>query len=693
MKKAFLSFMLIASIITAGYFILPKNTKTSESDAVVFSLGHNMPTNSALHQSLVRLKEDIYKKSSKKIDLKIFPKQSLGNDQKMVYLLKNNELDIAIPPTSKIVDLVPELRVFDIPFLFDGRKNLYEALESKATDDILKKFEKMNIFVPTIFESGFKQFSANKKLSNPNDFAGLKFRVMKSPILRQQAILLKSFPFNVDFHHVYKELVSGNISAQENPFNAIYFFDIYKAQSHILKSNHAYISKIFLMNKSSLNRLSDDLKSLFIKEIKNTRNYHKFLVSEEEMKAINGIAKHGTKIVKLADRKPFIDTFKSLYYSNREIIQNFKPFISKDILPHLKDHTVIGLNAAFAPQYQDSSQSLLRGAEFAVDALNKKKLPDEKPYMLMVYDHGGFPANGIRNLKELKQKHGAVAVIGGMHSPVVLAELSTVKELKLPYLIPWAAATPIVSEKNRFVFRASVRDEYAGAKLATFALKKSNKVAILLESTGWGASNEKSISKALAGKEYFIQKFPWGTKIFTPFLNKIKEFGAGVIIYVGNSPEALHLVKSMVKTNSNLPIVSHWGITGGSFFEQSEQYLKDIELNFLQTYILEDKSSSQAEKTFFNEYRKRYGLNSKDKIPAPFGTVHVVDLVNMLNMAIERSPSLDGDTIARSLKNIRSHQGILKEYKDPFKGLQDALNRNDIRFGKYDHNGNIIYAH
>ncbi len=60
-----------------------------------------------------------------------------------------------------------------------------------------------------------------------------------------------------------------------------------------------------------------------------------------------------------------------------------------------------------------------------------------------------------------------VAILGGIHTPVAMDELKTIHELQMIYLGPWAAGTPVVKNGHspNYVFRVSVRDEYAGAFL------------------------------------------------------------------------------------------------------------------------------------------------------------------------------------------------------------------------------------
>lgn len=687
--------LCLLALILFGFWVSISVWKGSKSKFSVINLraGHDMPINSPQHKALTRYKNLVFEKSIGKINIEIFPNQSLGSDPKMISMVSEGTLDISLPPASKLAFEVPEFKIFDIPFLFEDRNSLYQALESSVTKNILKKLEKIGISAPSIWEAGFKQFSANKLINSPEDFSGLKFRVMRNQILKDQTLSLNAFYYNIGFHQIYKELVSGTIDGQENPINSIYHLNIYKAQPYILLSDHSLLPQVFIISKKTLNKLDNKYSEILTSTAIEVKDYQRKLVLSSEKKNIEIMKKYGVSIKPVKNKKKFIDKFKSVYFKNRDLIKIYRNLVSKDVLPFLSDYHVIGFNLAFGSQFYDSAISLKRGAEIAIDDINSQGGISGKKLMLLTFDHGGFPAKGIKNINSAVKEFNAIALIGGMHSPVVISELDQINKIRIPYLIPWAAATPIVSKENPFLFRVSVRDEFAGSKLVNFALSKSKKLSLIAEDTAWGQSNEKSIRIALNGLPISTYNFSWGTKNFSKMLAKIKKNDIGAIIYVGNAPEAVNLVNSMKKANLFLPIISHWGITGGLFFKQSKNLIENIELNFLQTFIYEKGRNLKKLDHFFDRYRKKFKLTDTERIPAPFGTVHVYDVISMLANALKKSDSFTGEEIAKNLKSIDHFQGLIKNYKKPFQYLQDALEKEDIKFGKYDENGDIIYAH
>ncbi len=115
----------------------------------------------------------------------------------------------------------------------------------------------------------------------------------------------------------------------------------------------------------------------------------------------------------------------------------------------------------------EGGQAIYQGAMIAINEINREGGVLDRPLELIVRDHRGNPARGIRNIQTFSQTSDMVAVLGGVHTPVALQELELIHQHQLIYLSPWAAGTAIVDngyEPNN-VFRVSIRDAEAAKVL------------------------------------------------------------------------------------------------------------------------------------------------------------------------------------------------------------------------------------
>ena len=362
---------------------------------------------------------------------------------------------------------------------------------------------------------------------------------------------------------------------------------------------------------------------------------------------------------------------------------------------------IIGLDADISAGAVEGGMAIKRGAQLAINKINQSGGVLGRPLSLEVRDHRGNPARGVANIRYFSQKQDVVAVLGGVHTPVALHELETIHKNKMVYLGPWAAGTPIVDNgfNPNYVFRLSIRDEHAGYVLMRYAQSRDVKtVGLLLERTGWGRSNERSMSQAanelnitVAAKEWFN----WREQDMSASIARLLEAGSEAILLVANAPEGVVIINNMASLpeEKRIPIFSHWGIASGSFVKQvGLDNLRKVDLSVLQTYSFLSPKNPKKSQRLLESYQNEYDNKATAKtIPAAVGVVHAYDLVNMLAKAIEQAGSSDREKIRDQLENIKGYDGVFKMFDKPFSSENhDALNRNDYIMTTYSENGFLV---
>ena len=99
------------------------------------------------------------------------------------------------------------------------------------------------------WDNGFKQMSANKKLIDPADYKGLKFRIQSSKVLEAQFRALGAIPQVMAFSDVYQALQTGVVDGQENTWSNIYTQKMHEVQKYMTVTNHGYIGYVVVVNK------------------------------------------------------------------------------------------------------------------------------------------------------------------------------------------------------------------------------------------------------------------------------------------------------------------------------------------------------------------------------------------------------------------------------------------------------------
>lgn len=374
-----------------------------------------------------------------------------------------------------------------------------------------------------------------------------------------------------------------------------------------------------------------------------------------------------------------------------------RPFYS---VPQVENSLVIGLDADMSSGSARSGEAIRRGLELAIEEINRDGGLLGRPVELIVRDHRGNPDRGLDNLAAFSEVRDLIGVFGGIHTPVAIRELEFIHTNDLLYFCPWAAGTPIV--KNGYspnhVFRVSVRDEYAGGFLVRRALQRGGKkIGLMLERTAWGRSNEKAMKEALAeqglepvGEEWFS----WGEKDLSLLTQRLTDKGCDTILLVCNPLEGVAAVKAVagLPADKRPKIVSHWGISGGRFFEMAQDYLEEVDIAFLQSFSFVQPKYPERVQALTEAYLAKYeDCQNARGIFAPVGTAHSYELMRMIALAIRNSQSTKKTQLLESLEALENYHGIIRDYDHPFPpNHHDALDASDFILARFDSEGVIV---
>lgn len=370
--------------------------------------------------------------------------------------------------------------------------------------------------------------------------------------------------------------------------------------------------------------------------------------------------------------------------------------------------------------HHESAQAIQHGIEVAFNEIDNHIAGYKIAFKYL--DHRGNVVRSKRNYQTFINDPNALAIYSGIHSPPLIKNRTFINENKALTLVPWAAGGPITRypAKENWVFRLSVDDTQAGPVIIDFAMnnQKCQNPHLLLEESPWGDSNFQSMSKALKKHNITmprLTRFSWNLKAKGAriALDNIIGKGSDCVILVGNAVEGAAIVKEMLKypLAQRLPIISHWGITGGNFHEVINASAREkLNLHFIQScfsFTNEDQSAL-AQQVFKQLVTHSNGIITEPKdLKSAVGFFHAYDLTKLLIQAIKQidlSGDIikDRDAIRRALENINVPiEGLVKTYNKPFSVFDtkqntnghEALQSESYCMGKYGQQDEILISH
>ncbi|WP_018698258.1 ABC transporter substrate-binding protein [Amorphus coralli] len=357
------------------------------------------------------------------------------------------------------------------------------------------------------------------------------------------------------------------------------------------------------------------------------------------------------------------------------------------------DPIKLGHVAALSGASAQSGEAITRGLQIAIDEINAAGgLLDGRMIELIQRDDESKPPKGLIAARELIFNEDVAAFFGGIDSPVSLAIAPLANQEKTPFMAVWAAATGITRNgaDPNYVFRVSAIDALVDIKLLDYANDKfgATKVGLMLINNPWGESNEKGLVAADEENDAVeivgIEKFEGADVDMTPQLTRLKDAGAEAIILVVNAPPGAQMMKSRERMGWDVPVVSHWGISGGRFPELAGPTAG--EAHFVQTYSFFGDQGEVGEKVLGTLKEKYSEIDGPEDVFSPVGTANAYDAMHLVAMAIEQAGSTDGDAIREALEDLQgTYVGLIKTYEKPFSPENhDALGPDDYVMVHYE---------
>ncbi|HEY9214020.1 MAG TPA: ABC transporter substrate-binding protein [Ancylobacter sp.] len=339
----------------------------------------------------------------------------------------------------------------------------------------------------------------------------------------------------------------------------------------------------------------------------------------------------------------------------------------------------IGNSVAVTGPAAFSGTAIRMGAQIAIDEINAKGGVLGKQLRLVQYDDAGAPPRGVDNTRRIALADKCIAILGGFHSTVAVAQVEPVSEIGIPYMGVWAANTKAIENGRdpNFMFRISAKDKWVARFLVDEALKvsKNGKIAFFYENTGWGNGALPDVKAAMTalGKELVVaETFNWNDQDMTPQAMRARDAGADVAIFWAIDREGNQILRSMDKIGYKPTIIGAWGISG-NLGDLAGPLANGVRV--MQTYSFLSEPSPLG-KQLLASLDSKYGLKDPQKIKAASGIADAYDAVYLLADAITIAGAFDWKKVQQALYEV-NRDGLIASYrpafdkKDPER--QDAL--------------------
>lgn len=294
---------------------------------IQIKVGHVNPPGDPSYDAWEFFKKTLEAKSNGRFAVSLYPAGQLGEERELIEQAKMGSVDLVTVNSAPLSLHFPKFDLFVLPYLFRDEPHLQRFVDGPVGQKLAEEFEKAtNTKLLAYWANGVRHtFLPKKAITGPDDFKGVKIRVMNNEVYIGLFNALGAMPTPMAYGEVYTALSTGVIDAAENDTSGYLAMKFYEPAKYFSMTNHVVGLKIALANPAFLKKIPADLRPLFDQVTKETRDWQRNRYAEKQKIDIEWMKTNKVFVNEVKDLSAFQAKVKPLW-------DKYTPKIGQDLI-------------------------------------------------------------------------------------------------------------------------------------------------------------------------------------------------------------------------------------------------------------------------------------------------------------------------------------------------------------------------
>jgi tripartite ATP-independent transporter DctP family solute receptor len=268
-------------------------------------------------EAVVRMGKKLEAATNGRLSIQMYPSMQLGGEKEMIEQAQVGAIQLARISVGPMGPLVPEMNVFNLPFIFRDTAHMEKVIDGPIGDELLQKLTDhptANLVGLCWMNAGVRNVYNNKKpITTVEDLKGLKIRMMGNPLFVDTMNALGGNGVAMGFDQLINAMQTGVVDGAENNEPSYESGQHYRYAKYYSKTGHLMIPEILVFSKKSWNELSKDDQALIRKLAKEAQQEQRVLWYEREKESLKKMLEAGAQVNEVADKKAFQAAVKPVW--------------------------------------------------------------------------------------------------------------------------------------------------------------------------------------------------------------------------------------------------------------------------------------------------------------------------------------------------------------------------------------------
>lgn len=251
------------SSLALGIILMMTSGSWAKKNEFLYKGATVAPPNTPWSALLKRYKKDVRKASGKRIKAKVYVGGTKGDEQSIVRQVAKGTLQFGGVSMGAMSILVPELDIFELPYLFESFDEVDRVLDV-VRPDVERLLEAKGFKLIMYSENGFRSFGTKRLIKSPADLKGVRMRAQPSQSHLAMYEALGANAKSISVAEVLPALNTGAVDGFDNTPLFTQAASWHQAITHYTVTGHIYQPALLIVNLEFYKSLPEELRVILI---------------------------------------------------------------------------------------------------------------------------------------------------------------------------------------------------------------------------------------------------------------------------------------------------------------------------------------------------------------------------------------------------------------------------------------------
>jgi len=239
---------------------------------------------------------------------------ALGGEREVAQQIQLGTVDFGPITTAPLSTLVPEMSVFQLPYIFRDYDHVFKALDGGDTLQVYYDavLDRRGLKLVGFIAAGYRGIYGHYPINSLADVKGKKVRVQEDKILVATFKALGMISTPIAFPEVATSLQTRVIDFAEGGVNTFYHNKFYDVVKNVADVRHTHQAVALVMSKSSYQKLDAAGQKAVRGAWEHARQFNRKFILDEDQSIQEQVRAKGVAITK-PDATPFRQATLSVY--------------------------------------------------------------------------------------------------------------------------------------------------------------------------------------------------------------------------------------------------------------------------------------------------------------------------------------------------------------------------------------------